>query len=261
MLGYNFRNDSIKKYIAVFGSLFNDIQIERLDTTTSLWNQVKVPLAYGPRDKLIAEAHKVFGDATQEIALISPRIGFEMVAIQYAAQRKKNTYDEIKLSETSYVYNTVPYDITFEVTVLAKTNTEGCRIVEQILPFFVPSINITMFPFEGFPTISRDIKVTLQGSPRSQDNYEGDPDTRRSVMWTLDFTMQAYLYGPVHTSSIIKRIDLNYSVLNDRSDTAKESESLFPGLTANNTPTSNTAISIPYANINAGDNWAFIEQF
>jgi hypothetical protein len=261
MLGYNFRNDTIKKYIAIFGSLFNDLQIERLDSTTGLWNQIKIPLAYGPRDKLIAEAHKVFGDATQEVALISPRVGFEMVAIQYATQRKKNTYDEIKLSDTSYIYNTVPYDITFEVTILAKTNTDGCRIVEQILPFFVPSINITMFPFEGYPLIARDIKVVLQGSPRSQDNYEGDPDVRRSVMWTMDFVLQGYLYGPAHVANIIKKIDINYKVLNVHPDSKIESESLLPGLTANGQPTTVVTNSIPYANINPTDNWGYIEQF
>jgi hypothetical protein len=260
MLGYNFRNDSIKKYIAIFGSLFNTMQIERLDSTTSLWNQVKVPISYGPRDKLIAESHKVFGDENQEVAIVSPRMGFELVGIQYATQRKKNTYDEIILSPTEHIYNTVPYDFMFELSIISKNNTDGCRVVEQILPFFTPSLSISMFPFDGY-NVSRDIKVTMEGAPRSQDNYEGDPDSRRSVIWTINFMLQGYLYGPVHQSSIIKKIDLNYYSLNTMPDAKLESESLMPGLTANNQPTSNTALSIPYTDINEGDNWAFIEQF
>lgn len=259
MLGHNFRNDTIKKYIAVFGSLFNDIQIERFDVDENVWQQLKIPLSYGPRDKLIDAAHKDFGSTQQAVSLNTPRMAFVLDDYSYDTTRKTNTMDKVKLSSTKHMYNSVPYRFDFTVYVAAKTQTDGNRIVEQILPFFTPSIAITIHPIPDNPTYKKDIKVVFT-SVRCEDQYEGDSNERRSIVWELRFTLQGFLFGPTTTTSIIKRVEVNFR--GDQGYTnVVERILIHPGLTTGGLPTTNPLLSVPYQQVNKDDNWDFITEY
>ena len=47
-------------------------------------------------------------------------------------------------------YMPVPYNLDFELYILAKNQDDGLQIVEQILPYFQPEYNVTITPVEGF---------------------------------------------------------------------------------------------------------------
>ena len=54
----------------------------------------------------------------------------------------------------------IPYNLNFELAIMAKNQDDGLQILEQILPFFQPSFNITL---NLVPTMDekRDYPVTL----------------------------------------------------------------------------------------------------
>lgn len=258
MLGHNFRHDTIKKYIAVFGTLFKGIEIERQDPNDSVWHRIKVPLSYGPRDKLIEAANKVFGDETQAVALTGPRISFTMDPTpQYDAARKTNTLDKIKLDNNTFMYNAVPYNFGFEVNIIAKNVTDGNRIVEQILPFFAPSLSISMFPLEGHKEYRKDIMVILE-SAGSEDIIEGDEGRRRSVLWTLRFNFKAFLFSPVTQAKLIKRIEIN---LKPKDEAQQDIITIQPGSTPLGLPTTDPAEARPYIEVESDDDWAFMTEY
>ena len=86
MFGEHFYHETIKRAVSVFGTLFNNISIKRPDGTT-----MKVPLAYGPRQKWIARVQQASSlglDGTTRTAISLPRMGFELSSIEYDGSRK-----------------------------------------------------------------------------------------------------------------------------------------------------------------------------
>jgi hypothetical protein len=110
----------------------------------------------------------------------------------------------------------VPYNINFELAILAKNQDDSLQILEQILPYFQPSFNLTM---NLIPDLGekRDYPVTLTSVDYS-DEYEGDYDTRRTLVYTLQFVAKTYLYGPVNdaTGEVIKKVQVDYATEVDR---------------------------------------------
>lgn len=274
MFGYTFHHGLIRKYVVLFGTLFNDILINRVHPTTGDITNIKVPISYGPKDKMLA---RLDADPNlQRPAIVLPRMGFELTDINYAPTRKLNTIikhtavnpengDQLK-----YTYNPVPYDFNFILSIAVKNADDGTKILEQILPFFTPewTPSVELIPELN---IKHDIPVVLN-AVSSEDSYEGDFETRRALIWTLSFTLKGYVYGPVRPAngsgggSIIKLANVNFydSTTYDNIDEAvgnldvAESVQITPGLLANGSPTSNAAASISSDLINANDNYGYI---
>ena len=143
MFGHTFYHGTIRRYVVLFGTLFNDIYLNRPDTTHNQIKSVKVPIAYGPREKVLA---RLTADPSLDrpTAISLPRISFEITDIQYAPERKMNTIGKRykKYGEDAdimmYQYNPVPYNINFSMSIIVKNTDDGTRIIEQILPFFTP---------------------------------------------------------------------------------------------------------------------------
>jgi hypothetical protein len=99
------------------------------------------------------------------------------------------------------------------------------------------------------------------------DNYaQGNFIDRRAIIWTLAFTMKVYFFGPTTKSSIIKFVEVSVNATKDLTDPLNTSEkdvtiTVQPGLTANGEPTTVLSDSIDYKEINASDNYGFIESW
>ena len=96
----------------------------------------------------------------------------------------------------------MPYNISFNLYSFTATAEGGLQIIEQILPYFQPDYTVTInaIPEMG---IKRDVPITLN-SVNYEDTYDGAFTTRRAVNYTLGFTAKTYLYGPLHSSKVIK---------------------------------------------------------
>ena len=214
MLGQYFYNETIRNTIIAFGSLFNDIQIERRNAADVAVQTLKVPLAYGPKQKFLI---RLEGDPNLDtkVAITLPRIGFEINGLDYAPERKlnrimkkrkvQNTEDD-KLKSMMTQYSPVPYNIGFEMFVMARNSDDGIQIVEQILPFFQPEYTVSIREVPEMDTI-RDVPIILN-SISYEDTYEGDFTTRRAIIYTFNFTAKTYVYGPVETSKPITKSEV-----------------------------------------------------
>jgi hypothetical protein len=216
MFGNYFYNKSISKTVIAFGTLFNNIQIRRFDDNDKPISVLKVPLAYGPTQKFLARLEQnPSGD--RKVALTLPRMSFEMNSIDYDATRKASaiqTFKTTKVSdstESRRIYMPVPYNIGFELNIMSKLQDDILQIIEQILPYFQPSFNVTV---NMIPEIAekRDIPIVLN-RVGFRDDYEGDYSTRRLITYTLNFTAKTYLFGyiPQNDQGIIKKVQVDYA--------------------------------------------------
>ena len=213
MLGHTFYHGTIRKYVILFGTLFNELYINRPDPTHNRTLTYKVPIAYAPRDKMLARL-TADPDLRRQPAIVLPRMSFELVNTTYAAERKLTTITRNVAINTEnpdqlkYGYAPVPYDFDFELNVYVKNTDDGTRIIEQILPFFTPewTPSVNLIPELD---IVQDIPIVLK-SVRSEDTYEGSFEERRALTWILEFTMKGYIYGPTRKGEIIKLANTNF---------------------------------------------------
>lgn len=282
MFGTTFSHGTLKKLVVYFGTLFNDIHINRYDSSNALIQNLKVPLQYGPREKFLSRA---LGnpDLNREIAIQLPVMSYQMVNFQYDASRAKNKLNKISVPVTgspgtkSYQYSPVPYDITFELSIMTKSAEDGTFILEQILPYFTPTWSAAI-NIDGDINQSFDVPLSLNDVTHI-DTYEGNYEQRRALIWNLTFTMKAWFFGPTKTGGkIIQEIDLGFHVppigmsISDAFSTHIPSNvtiEITPGLTANGQSvnwygSANAAIrpsSVAANTISANTHYGFMTDF
>ena len=191
----------------MFGNIFNEIQVDRFDSSGNKIQTLNVPLEYSPKQKSI---QRVTADPTlnRDIAATLPRLGFEMTSLTYAGARKLNSSTKIVRgvntggNDFGFVYTPVPYDMSFSLHVLVKNAEDGTQIIEQILPFFTPDYTVTI---RALPELNINLDIPIElNSVTTDDSYEGDFDaSRRILTWQLDFTVKGYLFGPINKQKFI----------------------------------------------------------
>ncbi len=294
MLGQTYYHQTLRRYVITFGTLFNDIIVQRKDSANNIVQDIKVPLAYAPREKMLARLVED-PNLDREPAVVLPRMSFEMESFQYAAERKLNTihrnvsaYDDDK-AKIYASYNPVPYDIGFSLNIYTKFAEDSTKIIEQILPFFTPEFTatITVIPEMSW---KHDIPIILQ-SVQSEDTYDGDFETRRALIHTLQFTLKGYLWGPIKTTGVIKQANtstyvddarlrsgsntfianshpsntvfatVNTSISNSTINAIHSTTLTYPGLLANGSPTTNSSLTVDYTLIDEDDDYGIIQDF
>ena len=205
MFGH-FYNQGMRKMTIAFGQIFNNIQIKRTGSDSTI-QSIRVPLAYAPKEKFLVRLDQQPNLEDRQFAVTLPRMGFEISGIEYDGSRKLTKVQKFKTTKTNsgvmnFNYMPVPYNISYNLYCFTATAEGGLQIVEQILPYFQPdyTVTINVVPEMG---IKRDVPVILN-SVNYEDSYSGDFTTRRAVIYTLGFTAKTYLYGPASTQKVIK---------------------------------------------------------
>ena len=192
--------------------MFNNINLVRKDNSGNISQSMKVPLAYGPREKFLVRLNED-ADLTKQVAITLPRIGFEIQNLEYDSARKLNRvqrFKKVKGAEAKQLdaqYMPVPYNLSIELYIMAKQSDDALQIVEQILPYFQPDYTLTINDNVAMDS-KRDVPIVLN-SISYEDNYQGDFTTRRALIYTLSFTAKFYLYGPVTSSKVIKTVQVD----------------------------------------------------
>ena len=216
MLGTYYYHEIIRKTIIAFGTLFNTIDIQHKKPDGTVHSSVRVPIAYGPVEKFLARLEQK-PDLRQRVAITLPRLAFEMTSIQYDTSRKVSTMQTFKASTTSgtkvarKVFMPVPYNIGFTLSVMTQYNEDALQIIEQILPFFQPSFNLTVDLVSSIGE-KRDIPMVLDNLA-FDDTYGSGYEEKRVITHNLNFTAKTFLFGPVPTSSegLIKKVQVDYA--------------------------------------------------
>lgn len=264
MFGHNFYHESIKRYVVVFGTLFNDITVKRRDPSANnaVVKEIKVPIAYGPAEKFLVRNEADKG-LSKPVAIELPRMAFEITGMQYAGDRKlpsTNRYtvpDSTNPGRYRTMWQPVPYDLNVQLNIMVKSYDDGCAILEQILPFFTPDWTPSVQLIDD-PVVRHDIPFVLVGISNS-DQYENNFRERRQLIWTLDFIVKGFFFGPTTNKKVIKISNTN--IHSDMTaDSSRININIRPGLTANGEPTSNSVLSIPALDIGPDSDWDFIVQ-
>ena len=211
MFGDYFYHESLRKIVVAFGTIFNNINIQRKDSSGNVVQSIKVPLAYSPKEKFIARLDQQ-PDLVEDrrVAVTLPRMGFEISGINYDPSRKLNRLGTIKKVRSSATdgkvmnkqFNPVPYNINLNLYSFTASAEGGLQIIEQILPFFQPDYTVTIRTVPSLNLV-RDVPIILN-NVNYEDTYSGDFTTRRAVVYTLGFTAKTYLYGPISQQKVIK---------------------------------------------------------
>ena len=212
MLGTYFYHEIIRKTVVSFGTVFNDIHVRHQDNTGKDLVNTKVPIAYGPRQKFLARIQQQ-PELNKAIAISLPRMSFEMTSITYDPSRKSGITQTFKAKDGKKfkkVFMPVPYNLGFQLNILTKLQDDSLQILEQILPFFQPGYTLTVDLVNSIGE-KRDIPLILNGISYS-DDYEGNFDTRRALIYTLDFTAKSYMFGPIADTSdgLIRKVQVGY---------------------------------------------------
>jgi len=270
MFGHTFYHEAIRKYIIMFGNMFNDIYISRKNNAGTRIQTIKVPIAYGPREKWLA---RLRGDPNldREVAVQLPRLSFEITNMAYAPNRTLNRMQKnVAISDGNNTlrqqYVPVPYDLSVSLYGMFAGNEDAVQVVEQILPFFRPewTNSVKLVPSMGqyydVPTVLNDMSI--------EDSYDADFQTRRAIIYTFNFTVKGLLFGPVTKQGVIRRTLVDFTIPSSNTATGNLTISsastnegpqsrltITPGLLANGSPTTNSTASIAITSISANDTY------
>lgn len=206
-----FYNETTRKYVAVFGTIFNQIKIERAKSDGTVVQDMIVPLNYGPQQKFLSRLQQD-PNLNRKSAISLPRMSFEIMSMSYDPERKVQQTRKImrtnaeETGQRGFTYVGAPYNLDFQLSIMTKYTEDAAKIMEQIIPFFQPDFTQTVKLIPDIDPI--DIPIILNGVT-TEEIYEGDFDTRRSVLYTLTFTMKGWYFGPQRKSKVIKFIDTN----------------------------------------------------
>ena len=214
MLGTTYYHQTIRKYVAVFGTLFNDINIQRKNSAGVIVDHIKVPIAYEAKDKMLLRVRRG-SKADESIGTSLPRMGFDLNGITYDPVRKLNTLVTTYAANTAASsgtllkqYNPVPYNFDFTLSAMVDSSEDGAQIFEQIVPFFTPefTVSVNLVPAMN---IVPDISISLT-DVTIEDSYEGEYSltgtVKREIIWTLNFIMKGYIYPDVKSGSVTKKV-------------------------------------------------------
>lgn len=210
MFGTHFYHQKVRKCVALFGALFNNIYVIRSNSSGQVTSQIKVPLSYAPKQKYLERIRENPDlDTDSKVAIKLPRMSFEILSFSYDNQRQLTKISNFNTTGTANTnrqkfYSPVPYNINFQLNVYAKSQDDALQIVEQIIPTFNPQYTLTIKPFATeYPTFKEDIPIVIQGLSFS-DDYDASLEQRRTIIYTLDFEMKVHFYGPINTGEIIR---------------------------------------------------------
>lgn len=260
-----FYNGTTRKYVALFGTLFNQLKIERADNAGTLVQSIIVPLSYAPFQKVLARITQD-PNLNQPSAITLPRLSFEITSIAYDGERKVGTTQRLMKNKAgtdssdnkSFVYSPAPYNLDFSLYIMTKYQEDATKLMEQIIPFFQPDYTVGAKLIDDLSPI--DIAIVLN-SVINEDLYEGDFTERRAILYTLNFTLKGWYFGPERTKKIIKFVDSKFAANTPVNTPLVEKVTVQPGLTANNEPTTVLANTVPYSQIDFDDDWGIITVF
>lgn len=272
-----FYNSTIRKYVALFGTYFNQLEVRRTSTDGTLNQRQIVPISYGPYQKILARLDQdpnIQGGASfdaqgnvaagQPYAMTLPRMAFELTSFTYDTERKVAPTRKIRKTVVDennggrrFVYAGTPYNMGFSLYIMAKYNEDAVKLLEQILPFFNPEFTSTVRLIEGLEPI--DVPLILS-DVQSEDIYEEAFTQRRSILYTLNFNMKGWFFGPERDKEVIRFIDTRYATDTVANTSFEEFQTIQPGMTANNVATSDITQTVDFSLIEFDDDWDYIEQ-
>ena len=228
-------------------------------------------IAYGPKRKwVVAQAQD---PTTVKVAVQYPRVAFYFNNMTLDKERQINPthrFAHVVLGQDDVRYSgyvPVPYKLDMEVACVAKNMDDLAQMAEQIFPFFTPDLTQSA---KLVPSLDRvwDIVFRLK-SNQLEDVYDGQFTKRQVLIWTFNFEVDVWFFGPVTKQGVIKRVQVDLTPVPGDGpvtnlDTYKYGRIVrietTPGLTADGKPTSKKSESIDWHAISKDDPYGFCDE-
>ena len=206
-----FYNRIIRKLVVGFGNLFNDITLVRYNPDLTEQERFIIPISYASKE-LYVQRLEGDPDLEKKVQITLPRFSFEMVGLSYDATRKQNT--NVKnftqtATGTKSQYNPVPYNFDFNLYLYVRNIEDATQVLEHVLSYFTPdyTIKLNLIPEMG---IVKEVPVVLNNT-QQEIQYEGNRDSdTRLIIWTLNFTVKGFVYGPIKSTNLISSSITNF---------------------------------------------------
>lgn len=198
-----FYHQTTKNIIVAFASIFDEVRYHN-----DRAELVHVPISYAPKNKFVEFYNSEPSFETYDARSTFPRMAFELTGLNFAPERYYNPNGRMTSpNKDKFMYARIPYDFSFNLYLATKGFEDGLKIVEQIVPYFTPELTVTIKDKQDFE-FKTDVPVILN-SCGYDIVYEGSFEERRTIEWTMQFTVKAYLYGDVKVSELIKETITN----------------------------------------------------
>lgn len=219
-----------KKYTIIFGSLFNNIFLRRFDIedvhesgylNRDLLKEIKVPVNFGDKNKFILRYLRR-DVSLGGVKITLPRIAFSLVNYNYDSERKLNKMYKIIDTNNDKIFTPVPYNLSFELSIISNKNSDNAKIIEQIIPRFRPYLNVSTNLMSDIDE-KFDINVVLK-SIFINDPYENKINDERIITTTLLFEMKAWFFKEniEEGSGIIETIYTNFFDMEENEHTDEQ---------------------------------------
>lgn len=258
-----FYPEAIRQSLLAFEDVFDSITFQRADSSGTRVQTIAVPLEYASKEKWLRRVRED-AELDRPIQVNLPRMSYELTGIEIDWTRKltKKTittaFDAADFTKTYYQYTPTPVNLTIDLKVYVRYQTDGLQILETIAHLFTPSFNQTI---KFFPTMQTewDVPILLQNATL-EDDYEGEIGQRRYTVWNFSFLVKSYLFGPVRSKDLITTVLLRAREgASTNTDSAVLSQTaVTPGLLANGSPTTNASASVPVSQISSNSSYAVI---
>ena len=203
-----FNNQSIRKLVVAFGSLFDEIYVLRKNDTTDIEDKIKVPITFSSKEKFLRRLEQnssISDNVKTQINL--PYMSFEITGIGYDNNRKRNKLRVASTSETineeNITYKTfaeTPIAVGMNLYFYARNLDEIFQIIEQVSSYFNPEFNIRL----NFNEIHKNINVPISlRDIKINDDHEGNFGSKRTLIGTISFVVSSYLFGEIKTGNSI----------------------------------------------------------
>lgn len=272
----------VRKYVAAFGSLFNNMIIQRTNQAGDITQIINVPISYAEKDKMMTRMRED-PSIDNQASIVLPQISFFLDGYMFDSERHSSSNGKYIIAnkpDITWQYKEVPWNFNFRVWIYVKNNSDASKILEQILPFFGPAYTAKLLLIPGRPPV--DVPIVLRNVAHLDQNTE-DFKQRSMLIWELAFTMKGYLYGPIQTNKPIKLVNIkffdaeefpqsntinneNFGISNNLINITKSGKTDYsftsttqPGLTVNGQPTTLLANSMSLDMISYDDDWGIVE--
>ena len=207
-----FYHATTKKMIVAFATVFDNILIDLENG-----REIKVPLRYVQGEKFLDKYAQYTDTQATVKPLTLPAMGFEWTSTNFDTERHTNTMNKLQdrqMAKTrTYSYNRTPVSWQFDLYIVTNRMSDGLKIVEQIIPFFTPHLNLRVRAIEE---LQEPDNVQLTLTSFSHDiNYDGSMDDARTITFQLSFTLHGYLYQDMKRHTSIKKSILNIENMTD----------------------------------------------
>jgi len=203
-----YHHNTIRTYTGALLNLFNDLEVQYKNSSGEVTSR-NIPVKFASKEKA-----KLLDEYTTEQLIsvnynVLPRASLSWSNIIKAEQRVTNKHVKINTKATEntfeFLYNSVPYELTFELTITCRGFNEACMIIEQIACKFNPIINIDVYDATNLDEPTR-IPVSLLDIGIEPSEYEELSSNIVNV--SAGISIKGNIYPPIKSIERIKEFKM-----------------------------------------------------